>query len=192
MEWRTFIRSPARRRVLIVASHLVLTALAYLAAFGLLFEFRVANAELRRFVETLPYLLVLRIALMHYFRLDRGYWQHVGVRDLLSLVGAITLASLAFPVALVAFRQLYGIPPTVFLLDWLLAIALLGGVRVTARAMYERRQPRPTGPGKRAFIIGAGEAGEQLLRQIQHDSRHHIHVVGLIDDDPAKRGQDLH
>src|SRR5207245_4986726 len=80
------------------------------------------------------------------------------------------------------------------MLDWLLAIFLVGGfrfaIRITreARGFMKGRAPQ----GKRAFIIGAGEAGEQLLRQLSHDQRRQLRIVGLIDDDPNTHGRSLH
>jgi len=77
-------------------------------------------------------------------------------------------------------------------IDWMLAIALPAAVQVIARAVRERRSGSVGAGGTRTFIVGAGEAGEQLLRQIQHDRVHALHVVGLIDDNPEKRGRSLH
>jgi len=65
------------------------------------------------------------------------------------------------------------------------------GQRTLLRWIKEEPFRRPI-RGKRAIIIGAGTAGERLLRQLQHDPRHPLHVVGLVDDDPAKHGRAMH
>src|SRR5688500_12753223 len=68
------------RHVVIVAAHLGLVAIAYLGAYALRFDFAIPAEEFRRFLVTLPYLLVLRMALFHRFGVFRGYWHHVGLR----------------------------------------------------------------------------------------------------------------
>jgi FlaA1/EpsC-like NDP-sugar epimerase len=178
--------------VLIVATHVVLVAIAYLGAYALCFDLRIPPEEARRYFATLPYLLVLRMALFHRFGVFRGYWHHVGLRDLLYLVAAVTLGSAGF-VGLLAFvGRLHGMPVVVPLLEWMLMIMLGGGVRFVARCIREEPYRWPKPHSKRTLIIGAGCAGEQLLRQVLHDPRHPLNVVGLIDDDPEKQGRSLH
>jgi FlaA1/EpsC-like NDP-sugar epimerase len=192
MDTRTLLRVPALRRALVVSSQLVLATLAYLLAFVLYGDFRPGPLDLERFWATLPYLLAIRVLLAHRFRLDRAYWQHVGLRDLIRLVAAVTAGSFLYPVALLAFGELHGIPVSIYVIDWMMAIALPAAVQIAVRAVHERRSRAAAGGGARTFIIGAGEAGEQLLRQVQHDPLQALEVVGLIDDDPEKRGRSLH
>jgi FlaA1/EpsC-like NDP-sugar epimerase len=199
------------RRLLSVTGHLALVSFAYFTAFALRYDFAIPPEQLRRFAATLPYLLLLRAVLFHRFGLFRGYWHLVGVRDLRMLVAATTLSSAAF-VGLLAFAsRVGGIPATVFLLDWLITIMIAGGIRFLVRWIKEepfrrpsrgqrtllrwikeeplRRRPRR---GRPAIIVGAGIAGERLLRQLLHDPRHPLHIVGLVDDDPAKLGRTIH
>jgi FlaA1/EpsC-like NDP-sugar epimerase len=193
---RVLLRSPRYRRALIIASQLALCAVAWFAAFAVILELRLTPAVLRRALETVWILLLLRWLMLHRFRLDRGLWRHAGLRDLLRLTGATVAGSLLFPLVLALTGRLAGIPAPVFVLEGLLALLLLGGVRIGARVIHERLHERfytsASRPGTRAFIIGAGEAGEQLLRQLLHDSRHLYDVVGLIDDDPGKRHCVMH
>jgi FlaA1/EpsC-like NDP-sugar epimerase len=189
---RRFIRSPAMRRGLVLAAPVVLTPVAYLGAFALRFDFQVPASQLERFIVTLPYLMLLRLALWHRFRLHSGYWQHVSVRDVLRLVGAASVGSLVFPVILALVNELRGILPSVLALDWVLWIGLTGGLQLGARWTRERAGRNGAPAGRRTFVVGAGEAGEQLVRQFLHQPEHGVHVVGLIDDDAAKRGRSLH
>jgi FlaA1/EpsC-like NDP-sugar epimerase len=144
------------------------------------------------FLATLPWLVLVRLVLFVRFGLDRHPWRHVGVADLLRLVTTTTAGSLAFVVVLALLGRLHGLPPAVLVLEWLLALTLAGGARFAARCLAERRHLIAGSSGTRSFIVGAGEAGEQLLRQIQHCPSRRYHVVGLIDDDPTKHGLTLH
>ena len=199
------------RRSLSIAGHVALVSFAYLIAYALRFDFRIPPEQLRRYGETLPYLLLLRIALFHRFGLFRGYWHLVGVRDLRQLVAAVTVGSIGFVAVLIFVGRLAGMPPVIPVLDWLITITLAGGIRFVARWIREepfrrpsrgqrtllrwikeeplRKRPRR---GRPALIIGAGVAGERLLRQLLHDPRHPLNIVGLVDDDPNKYGRTLH
>jgi FlaA1/EpsC-like NDP-sugar epimerase len=192
MEWNTLLRSSRTRRALIVASQAVLTACGFYAAFALSWDFDIPASRLRRFAETLPYLVLVRLVLSHRFRLDRGYWHYVGMQDLVHLVAATILGSLLFPLVLLVVGQLRGIPASVFMLEGLLALALAGGLRMAARLARERGRWLDASGAKRTFIVGAGDAGEQILRQLLHDRERRYHIVGLIDDDPDKQGRSLH
>jgi FlaA1/EpsC-like NDP-sugar epimerase len=188
----SMLTSFSRRRALVVASQIALTALAWLMAFAIAYDFQLPQAAAGRALETLPWLLALRLLLSHRFRIDRSSWQHVSLPDLINLVAAATIGSVLLPVLLFFTGTLTGIPVAIFFLDWVLVVMMTAGVRITARWLHERGNPNPVTSGRRTFIIGAGDAGEQLLRQILHDPRQLFHVVRLIDDDPAKLGLRLH
>jgi FlaA1/EpsC-like NDP-sugar epimerase len=199
------------RRALSIAGHATLVSFSYLIAYALRFDFAIPVEQFYRFVETLPYLLVLRLMLFHRFGLFRGYWHLVGVRDLRQLVSAVTLGSIGFVALLLVARRIEGMPLSIVLLDWLVLIMLAGGFRFVVRWIKEepfrrpsrgkrtllrwikeeplRRRPRR---GRPAIIVGAGVAAERLLRQLLHDPRHPLHVVGLVDDELAKHGRTLH
>src|SRR5438128_2047952 len=182
------------RRPLTWLLHGCLVPLAYLGAYELRFEFAIPPVELRRFFTTLPLLVVLRPASFYVFGLFRDYWRHVSLRDLANVILAVTLGSVAFVGLLYVTAHFRGMSRAVLVLDWLLAIFLVGGFRFGARIAREvqvlRRLKVPQ--GKRTFIIGAGEAGEQLLRQLLHEPRRTLRVVGLVDDDPDTHGRSLH
>jgi len=181
------------RRALILVAHLILIPLAYFAAFGIRFDFQIPAAELRVFATTVPYLLVLRLLVFERYGLFRGYWRHVGLRDLVDLGMATTLGTAMFVGALAAIGWPQAMPRSVFVLDWLSMVFLSGGLRFVARAFREGELPMQSSRGgRRTLLIGAGEAAEMLLRQVRHDVRHGISVVGLIDDNPQTHGRSLH
>ena len=180
------------RRAFIVAINIVLIPLAYFAAYAVRFDFRVPPAEVARFWGTLPYVFALRVVVFQLFGLYRGYWKHVSLRDLLDLLGAVSLSSALFVSGLLATGGLHGMARSVLLLDWIMTIFVAGGIRFAARVLLEAQMAHSRARGKRTFIIGAGEAAEQLVRQVLHDPRGPMDVVGLIDDDPDTHGRTLH
>src|SRR3989475_147273 len=191
------LRLPARpvlyRRTLILLVHIALIPLAYLAAFGLRFDFQIPPQEFAHFQTTVWYLLGIRLIVFWAGGLYRGYWKHVGLRDLVDLGLAVTISSAAFVAALSLLGLLRGMPRSVFLLDWVVMIFFSGGIRFAARALRESRLARARlDDGRRTIIIGAGEGGEQLLRQVLHDPRAGMNVVGFVDDKPETHGRTLH
>ncbi len=191
------LRLPSRpllyRRTLILLVHVALIPLAYLTAFGLRFDFRIPPDEFVHFQATVWWLLGIRLVVFQAFGLHRGYWKHVGLRDLVDLGLAVSLSSALFAVALPALGLSRGMPRSVFLLDWVVMIFFSGGIRFAARALRENQMARARlDDGLRTFIIGAGEAGEQLLRQALHDPRAGMNVIGFIDDKPETHGRTLH
>jgi FlaA1/EpsC-like NDP-sugar epimerase len=183
------------RRVLIVGAHVLLVPLAYYAAYAIRFDFRVPAAELHVFWATLPYLLAVRLAVFARYGLFRGYWRHVGLRDLVDLGVATTLSTAVFAAFLFVFGWPGALPRSVFVLDWLSVVFLSGGLRFVARAFREGQLPMQGLRGtRRTLLIGAGEAAEMLLRQVQHDGggRDAVGVVGLVDDNPETHGRALH
>jgi FlaA1/EpsC-like NDP-sugar epimerase len=183
------------RRVLIVGAHILLIPLAYFAAYAVRFDFRVPAAELRVFFATLPYLLAIRLSVFAKYGLFRGYWRHVGLRDLVDLGVATTLSTALFAAFLFVFGYPPALPRSVFVLDWLSVVFLSGGLRFVSRAFREGQLPMQGMRGtRRTLLIGAGEAAEMLLRQLQHDNggRDSIGVVGLVDDNSQTHGRALH
>ena len=183
--------APHRRGVVLLI-HLTVTALAFLAAFAVRFEFSVPQDQLHIFWTSLPYLVVLRLLVFEGLRLHGGYWRHFDLPDLVQLTLAVSLGSALLIATRLGVSSVREVPRSVLLLDWLITIFLLGGVRFGVRYLRETRLPLTRARRKRALIIGAGEAGERFLRQVLHEQESTMHFVGLIDDDPDKRGRTLH
>ena len=190
-DFRWLERFLPHRRPVIVGVHFVLVTMAYLLAFLLRFEFHLPASEWDRFLRTLPFLLLARMAVFAWFHLYEGLWRYVSMRDILAILKAVTLSSLIFVACVLAFFG-HGFPRSVFVLDWMLCLALVGGVRLALRALRESSRRCRQGQAKRAFIIGAGDAGEMLLREMDRSLTLNYEVVGFIDDDPRKQGKRIH
>jgi FlaA1/EpsC-like NDP-sugar epimerase len=182
------------RTPIIIALHLLLVPLGYLLAFALRFDLPLPAQAGSLFLISALYLLPIRLAVFYPFGLYHGWWRHVGMSDLIGLIRAVTLSSAIFLAVLFFDQRLVGFPRSVLVLDWLLAIALFGGARFAVRAGREARHNGWHGAERRgtpALVIGAGEAAERLLRQLRMGEGD-FRAVGLVDDDPAKRGMRLH
>src|SRR4029453_8322508 len=178
------------RTVVTVAGNLAIAAAAYLIAFGLRFDFHAPLPQLHTALVTLPLLLLCKVVAFRITNLSSGWWQHVSVRDAQDIVRGNVVGSILFLVALVYTRGLHNYPRSVILLDLLLCIVTMGGMRLAIRIWGERDQH----PGIRhvdtvALIVGAGSAGIKLLDEIQ--SRPHLRtaIAGFGDGAVAKAGR---
>ncbi|HEX40676.1 MAG TPA: polysaccharide biosynthesis protein, partial [Phycisphaerales bacterium] len=105
---------------------------------------------------------------------------------------AVWFASLNLPAARRHVGNLEEVSQAVFMLDMFATILLLAGLRMVVRLYHEEFRTEEAGRLKRLLIVGAGNAGEALLREIHRMPVAEYEVVGFIDDDPAKRGTLIH
>ena len=192
------------RKPLIVLAH------AAVFAASLLLSFLVAyNMQFRRMwlVEQYPILLVfflvVKLPVFGAFEQYRGWWRYVGISDLLgilraSLVSTLIIVTLWFATLYIGpIRRTLPIGMTevsqgVFVADLFGTILLLAGLRMVVRLYHEEFRSVEGGRLKRFLIVGAGNAGEALLREIHRMPVAQYEVVGFIDDDRVKQGINIH
>lgn len=177
------------RRPLVVVLHLALIVLANYLAFWLRFDGAVPADEIELFVQMLPWLLVIRGVIFFPCRLYEGLWRYASIWDLRNIIGGVLASSLMF-FALVRWGLgLTQYPKSVFLIDSVLLVSLLGGIRLMGRIYRELGQ---LDREKRVLIYGAGDAGEMIVRDMKHNPFYDYKPIGFIDDNPAKVGQRIH
>lgn len=161
----------------------------YYLSYLLRFEWRLGPDDWERFSTTVLCVVLIKLVVFGWFRIYHGWGLYVTFYDLLALVQAAT-SSLLLIVLSDRFLLLDRvIPRSVFLLDWGTTIVVVGGVRALARAVHERKGLLFLSADKTpALIVGANETGEALLRAIIRNGNLTYHVVGFLDDDPARLG----
>jgi FlaA1/EpsC-like NDP-sugar epimerase len=182
------------RRALVVLVQLVVWTASFIGAFLLRFDFAIPAAFVRTILIALPVLLLLRVGSCAQFGLFRGLWRYTGTRDLVALAKASGLSSGAF--VLFAVFALQGFPRSIFVIDWLAGFMAVGGMRLAIRLTREvsqsSRHSLPDVKQRKVLIVGAGDAGESLLREIQKSHSARYEVVGFVDDNPNKVGVHIH
>src|SRR5690348_1574037 len=181
------------RRLMVITTHLMLVLASYTLAFVLRFDGMMPSAYDRLFVVTLAPLVLFRLGAFAFYRLYSGWWRYVGMRDMFALIKAIAISSALFTVLLVFTGQAYAFPRSVIVIDAVLTLFFIGGVRFALRALRENRRPVAGGPRlRRVLIVGAGDAGELLLREMHNNGRLGYVPVGFVDDDVRKTGFHIH
>ena len=120
----------------------------------------------------------------------RGIWRFASVPDLVRIVKAVVLGALIAGLGAFLFTRLAFIPRSVLVVYPLLLILGLGGSRLVYRMLKDQVFHASGGEKQRALIVGAGQTGELLIRDLLH--RGPFLPVALLDDDVVKRGHELH
>ena len=179
------------RRIYIIILHLFIVAFSYALSFLLRFEFRIPHAESYLLLRTIPFLLLIKLPIFYYFGVFHGIWQYASMDDLWQILKANFIATVVFILGEVFVFGLQGFPRSVFVSDFLVCTILVAGVRFAARLFKERYQATSSEKRKQVLIVGAGEAGILLLKELRHN--HSMgEVVGFIDDDRNKLHQTIH
>ena len=120
-------------------------------------------------------------------KLDRGSWRHTSSYDAVRIVLANSAGSIVGGLAIVIYLGPWGIPHSLYFLDWLLSCALTLGGRLAVRVFTaDQRSNRTKRDRTRTLIYGAGAAGLALLWELRQNHSLMCDVIGLIDDDPSK------
>jgi len=188
-----------RNRFLLLAD-LVLIVTSVLASFALRLDIGPV------FVSYLPQAwLMVGIALLikptvyYLFGLYRRYWVYASVREIQLIALATATASILvalFVILLVPLTGLRGFPRSVLGIDWLLSLFLVGGLRFSVRLMAEaiQRPGQDIRPGgvRRVVVVGAGDAGTLMVREMQRNPQLLLHPVAFVDDDPEKLKKEIY
>ena len=192
------------RKSIIIAAHI----LAF--AFSLLLSFLVtSNMQFQsdwlvyQYPQLLVTFLVIKLIVFGMLKQFRGWWRYAGISDLISigkasLISTILIVLLWYVVVvnITAVRRTFpdiaAISQGVLILDMFFTILLLGGLRMMVRLYHEEFYREESAHLKRFLIIGAGNTGEALLREIHRMAVAQYEVIGFVDDDPAKQGMSIH
>lgn len=185
-----------RRTLILLSGDAIATATSFYLAYVMRFDGNIPPARATEFLRCLPVLLAIRLALSLVFRLHRWSFRLSGLHEGLRIVQATAVGSMLFT-ALFFFVQRaaedvsIGPPRSVVLIELLLTATFVGGLRFSPRVAeaWGVSAFRPhTGEWVRTIIVGAGSAGELLLRDLERSDKHSYRVVGFVDDLASKRG----
>ncbi|MDP1949135.1 MAG: nucleoside-diphosphate sugar epimerase/dehydratase [Nitrospirota bacterium] len=179
------------RLLLVIGVQLLLIIAANLLAFLLRFDGDIPPGYWDLAVRAFPLVLLSYVSGLWMFGLYSGLWRYVGLHDLTRIIWACLMGT----------SVLYGLlhigmgwatyPRSVIILTGVLVAGSLAAIRLGVRCFREWLQI--VGPSaRRVLIVGAGNAGEQLARDMHSDARYNYKPVGFVDDDPVKRKMKIH
>jgi len=143
--------------------------------------------------------LLVKPLVYYAFGLYRRMWAYASIQELKIIALAVTLASIVLSaVMLLLFgnRIFYAFPRSVLVIDWIFSLIMVGGQRFAFRILSEGRGlsilPRISRLTKKALIIGAGDAGAMVVKELQRNPQLNLEPIGFLDDDKQKQKQIIH
>jgi FlaA1/EpsC-like NDP-sugar epimerase len=156
---------------------------------------------LRLVAGLLPYFISAKLCAFLIFRVYRIIWRYFGIIELFRMIMALAASSLAllclslsspppgWPFLSVLLSPLLGFPKSIIFMDFTISLVLISLTRVSKRFYREViREKRKTRKGKRTIILGAGNTGEMIVRDMARQGFSDFYPIGFLDDDRSKSG----
>jgi FlaA1/EpsC-like NDP-sugar epimerase len=142
--------------------------------------------------------LIVKPLVYYLFGMYRRMWMYASIQELKLIIISVTTASVivsSIVISLLSFGIFEGLPRSVLVIDWILSLVFVGGIRFSLRiigdSMAAGSAPIKNGNQRRLLIVGAGDAGALVVREIQKNPQMNLIPVGFLDDDPAKQKQQI-
>jgi len=194
---RNLIRNP--KFWIIVCIDLLFLVLAHYLSYAVRFELEIPHFYQTQCINLLPLLLLIKIPCFYIFGLYRGMWRYTSLHDVINILNAALFSSFLLITILLFGNRFIGFSRSVFILDCLFTFFFVTMHRILIRYVYQKYTPShalvPTQrhrEKKRLLLLGAGDAAEKVLRELENNSSLPYRAVGLLDDDPRKNGFKLH
>ena len=177
------------RRPLIVMLDIGLIILASYLAFWLRFDGSIPTVEQERFLETMPWLVAIRLVAFVAFRLNEGLWRYVSIWDVQNILSGVVTSTMAFYCVIRWGLTMPEYPRSILIIDSILLIGFVTGVRLPSRLLRERMIYRQN---RKVLIVGAGDSGERIVREMRTRSSYRYQPIGFVDDKESLLNQRIH
>jgi FlaA1/EpsC-like NDP-sugar epimerase len=189
-----YLKSPARIRFLVFLHDVLMIPLAWALAYGLRFNLEpISPLFIKQAISVIPIIIIIQALYYWLFGLYRGIWRFASLPDLARIVKVVIIGTVSSVLILFLSAELVAIPRSIFPLYTLLLIVMLGGSRIVYRGLKDYVEIKSHDLQlQRVLVVGAGQAGEGLVRDLIRQAQKEYRVMAFVDDDSAKRGQEIH
>ena len=187
---KVFIRTSRRRILFFLTIDIVLIAISMWIAFLIRFETRIPSKYVKNLWLLILIAVAVKVPIFYLQGLYRISWSYVSIRELISVSKGVFYGSLLLGTVLFFLKTapiFTDFPRSILFIDFFLTLFLIGGFRAAKRIWLQLIKRSPV-KGRRTLIVGAGDAGEQLVRSILRADQSDYLPVGFVDDDPSKLG----
>lgn len=171
------------REMMLCLLDLCIVFVSFLLAYWIRIDFRFPDfgqLDIGKCLIALLVVLIVYAISFFVFKIHKSLWKYIGPVETIRIGLSVLLASIVL-IALVIFTSISRSYTSVVATGGLLTAILMYTVRVSYR-LYRRTTMKIDGPRKKAIIIGAGDAGYILLKEIIQNDSFHVQVVGFVDD----------
>jgi hypothetical protein len=171
---------------------LAMISFSFYLSFALVFR-TLGGPTRELFVQSLPVVLLIKIATFYFSSLYRRTWAYSSLEDALTILKATAFSSLGSVIVFSLIFKLSSFGGAVFfILDFYLLLTFVAGFRISYRIFNSLYKRGATNRGKRVLIYGAGYRGSTVLKEIRHNDIYSFSPAGFIDDAPDKIGKSMH
>ncbi|MDR7866266.1 MAG: nucleoside-diphosphate sugar epimerase/dehydratase [Sporomusaceae bacterium] len=174
---------------LVILDALIVFLMPYFALY-IRFDGNIEQNYLTMWLNNALAYVMVPIVTFYFYGLYNRLWRYAGINELIAIASAVTVSSLI----IISYLFMLGtnMPRSIYLLSWLFTLALVGGSRICVRLVHHFRQRHSSrNENVNVLIVGAGDAGAMLARELKHRYYSSKTLVGFIDDDVAKHNQML-
>jgi FlaA1/EpsC-like NDP-sugar epimerase len=175
---------------MIIFDTLLVIASVYISLL-LRFDGRIDPTYYQAFIDLIPWFAVISLASLYFFRIYHRMWQYASLGELYSIVKAISTSMLII-VALIYTLPLPYLPRSVYIISWGLMIAFIGGSRLGWRILRDMIIKDISSVAKPTLIVGAGDAGALVAREMKNNQGLNLQAIGFIDDSRYKQNLSLY
>ncbi|MTI46829.1 MAG: polysaccharide biosynthesis protein [Firmicutes bacterium] len=178
------------RKLYLILIDIVLINLAFCIAFYLRFDGNIDMQHFNHYLDNIIAITILKIIVFNYFKLYKSLWEYASVEEL----GQIVIGSIVANTAVISylFIQQVHLPRSIYILATMLDIFLIGGMRFSYRALRKvKKSDLVRKDEKRVMIIGGGDAGAMVIKELKNHTELRSKPVAIIDDNMKKEGQNI-
>jgi len=169
----------------------ILINLAVILALLLRFEADIPGQYIDAYLSLVPYITIITLVSLYVFRLYHRMWQYASLDELFGILKSVT-TSILILVMLIYTIPLSHLPRSIYILAWLLMLILIGASRLGWRILRDLLIKESSLVAKKTLIIGAGDAGEMVIRELLNNTSLNLKPVGIVDDSKSKQYLTLH
>lgn len=180
-----------KRRIMEVAVDFVLICACYVLAHALRFEGSLTPDMEVLVLQSLPWVIGVKMISFFACGLYRGIWRYITLSDLVNIFKAVILGSVLSALVVLYLWRFGGYSRAAFVIDGMLLLMAVSGSRLVEPLLNEWLS-HSEGRTQQVLIVGAGDTGELVLRQLKMEKGGNRRVMGFLDDDPLKMGDRIH
>jgi len=193
--FKFFKRTTKTRTLFFLTADILLIVFSVWLAFLLRFDGEIPTEQVLNLKNLIGLALIFSLPIFYFLKLYSFSWSYVSTQELISLFKASIISFALSGAGILVFRDLprfSGFPRSTLFISYFLIFLFCGTTRLSKRLYIQTFQTKSKENKERTLIVGAGDAGEQILRSISSSKSSPYLPIGFIDDNPIKQGLIIH
>ena len=166
----------------------IILSVVPIIAMLLRFEGTIPDNEFITFRACLPWMVLISLAIFYFYGMYHRIWHYARMRDLVAIIGAVSLSQAAIFITTVMLA--IPVSRSILILTWLLSICAIGASRLMFKINLDI-VTESKGHKQNMLIVGAGDAGAMLVRELEQNAAATTNIIGFVDDDEKKKNSRL-